>query len=120
MRLLLRILINVFGLWLAVRFVPGITLADDSFFTLLIIAVIFGLVNALIRPIVKLLTFPINLLTLGLFSFVVNALMVMLTAWLTPLTLEGNFFQSFMAALFGSIIISIVSSIASWFLPDKD
>jgi putative membrane protein len=119
MRLLLRILIIMFGLWLAARLVPSITLADDSFFMILIIAVVFGLINVFIRPIVKVLTFPITLLTLGLFLFVINALMLMLTAWLTPLTIEGGFFQSFMAALLGSIIISIVSTIANWFLPDR-
>ncbi|MFN2201395.1 MAG: phage holin family protein [Caldilineaceae bacterium] len=119
MRILLRVIINMFGLWLAARFVPGIIIADDTFFTLLLLAVIFGLVNAFIRPIVALLSFPITLLTLGLFAFVINALMLMLTAWLTPwLTLEGSFFQSFMAAFFGSLIISIVSAIAGWLLPD--
>jgi putative membrane protein len=120
MRLLLRILIVMFGLWLAARIVPGIILLDDSFFALLILAVVFALINAFVRPIVRLLTCPITLLTLGLFLFAINALMLMLTAWLTPfMTFEGDFLQSFMAALFGSIIISIVSTIANWFLPDK-
>ena len=121
MRILLRIVINMFGLWLAAYFVPRITIADDSLITLLILAVIFGLVNAFIRPIVAILSFPITLLTLGLFAFVINALMLMLTAWLTKglLTLEGSFFESFMAALFGSLIISLVSAIASWLLPDR-
>ena len=120
MRLLIRIIINMFGLWLAAYIVPRISLADDSLITLLLLAVVFGLINALIRPIVRILTFPITILTLGLFAFVVNALMLMLTAWLTPyLTLEGSFFESFVAALFGSLIISIVSTVAEWLLPDK-
>lgn len=119
MRLIIRILINIAGLWLAIQIVPGITAADDSFLMLLVTALVFGLVNAFIRPIVSILAFPITLLTLGLFTFVINALMLMLTAWVTPLTLQGNFFQSFMAALFGSVIISIVSSIANWLLPDQ-
>lgn len=119
MRLIIRILINVLGLWVAIELVPRITVQDDNFWVLLLIAVVFGLVNALIRPIVHILTFPITILTLGLFIFVVNALMLMLTAWVTPLTIEGGFGQRFLAALLGSLIISVVSMIANWFLPDK-
>lgn len=121
MRLLIRIIINMFGLWLAAYIVPRISLADDSLITLLLLAVVFGLINAFIRPIARILTFPITILTLGLFAFVVNTLMLMLTAWLTGdlLTIEGSFFESLLAALFGSLIISIVSAVAEWLLPDK-
>jgi putative membrane protein len=120
MRLIIRIIINMFGLWLAAYIVPRMSLADDSWITLLILAIVFGLINAFIRPIIRILTFPITFLTLGLFTFIVNALMLMIAGMTPWLTFEGGFFQMFMAALFGSVIISIVSTIANWFLPDKN
>jgi putative membrane protein len=87
--------------------------------TLLAVAVIFGLVNALVRPIVKLLTLPLLLLTLGLFTFVVNALMLLLTSWLSrqlelPFVVDG-----FVSALFGALIISLVGFAANAVLPDR-
>lgn len=120
MRLIIRIGINMFGLWLAAYLVPRITLGSDHLFELLLLAIIFGLINAFIRPIVSILSFPITILTLGLFAFVINAFMLMLTAWLTGdlLTIEGTFFQSLWAAILGSLVISIVSAVANWLLPD--
>ena len=73
----------------------------------------------MIRPIVKLLTLPINAITLGLFTLVINALMLILTSWLSAgLTIEGEIVTGFLTALVGSIMISIVSTVLSWFLPD--
>lgn len=118
MKLLLRIAINAVAIWLTSMLLSGFSFSGSAL-NLIIIAIIFGLVNALIRPIVKLLTLPINLLTLGLFTLVINALMLMLTAWLSSsLSLEGGVFASFFTALIASIIISIISTILSWFLPD--
>lgn len=118
MKLVLRIIINAVALWVTALVIPSITISGNII-NLLIVAIVFGLVNALIRPIVKLLTLPINVVTLGLFTLVINALMLMLTAWLTDaLTIEGGFIQSFLIALLGSVLISIVSMVLSWFLPD--
>jgi putative membrane protein len=118
MKIIVRIIINAIALWVTAQLLPGIGLSGDIV-NLLIVAVVFGLVNAFIRPIVKLLTLPINVFTLGLFSLVINALMLILTAWLTGgLTIAGGIIDGFLTALLGGIIISIVSTVLSWFLPD--
>lgn len=116
-KLLLRFAINVVAIWAATYIVPGLTLMGDVL-SWLVVALIFGLVNALIRPIVKLLTLPISIVTLGLFSLVINAFMLMLTGWLTPfLVIEGPVF-GFVPALLGSIIISLVSTVLNWLFKD--
>lgn len=118
MKLILRIIINAVAIGLTSLLLAGFTFSGNLV-NLIIVAIIFGLVNALIRPIVKLLTLPITIVTLGLFSLVINALMLMLTTWLSDsLSLEGGIFQNFFTALVGALIISIVSIILSWFLPD--
>jgi len=107
MKLILRILINAAALWVTAMFFSGITFSGDW----------KGLL--LIRPLVKLLTLPITVITLGLFTLVINALMLWLTALISPnLTVEGGLLTGFFNALIGSIIISIISMILSWFLPD--
>lgn len=118
MKLILRILINAIAIWLTSYLIPGFNLSGD-WVNLLIVAVIFGLVNALIRPIVKLLTLPINVMTLGLFTLVINTLMLMLTAWLSgSLTLEGGLVTSFFTACIAALVISVISTVLSWLLPD--
>ena len=118
MKLILRILINAGALWLTAAVYPDITFSGN-WLDLLVVAIVFGLVNALIRPLVKLLTLPITLVTLGLFTLVINALMLWVTAWISPnFTVEGGLLAGFFNALIGSIIISIISMILSWFLPD--
>jgi len=106
--LLLRLVINAIALGVAAALVPGIQFVGEgqvSILSLLLVALIFGLVNAIIKPVLALLTCPFYILTLGLFTFVVNALMLMLTSWLA-----GPRFQvaGFWSALLGSIIISLV------------
>lgn len=111
--LVIRILVNAVALWVAARLVGGIELAGE-FWPVLLVAAVFGLVNALIKPVVMLLTLPVVVLTLGLFTIVVNALMLMLTAALVDaLAVEG-----FMAALLGSLLISVVSFVLSIVLPE--
>ncbi len=118
MRLLIRILVNIAAIWVAAYFVPGLQLSG-GLVNLLVIAVIFGLVNALVRPVVKLLTLPLNVLTLGLFTFVVNALMLLLTSWLSSsMVIAGGPLGKFVTALIAGIVISIVSTVINWFLPD--
>lgn len=114
MRLLIRWVINAIAIWVAIELVPGIE-HTGSGASLLLIALVFGLVNALIRPLLTLLTCPLIIVTLGLFVLVVNALMLGLTAWLVPsLTVEG-----FWPAFWGAIIISVVSSLISMLIKDE-
>jgi putative membrane protein len=112
-RLIFRLFINALALWLASALIPGVEL-DGQFGSVLFVALIFGLVNALVRPLALLLTFPVILLTLGLFTFVINALMLWLTASLVgALTVE-----SFGSALLGSLIITVVSLLLSIFFTE--
>jgi len=92
---------------------------EGDIINLLIVGTIFGLVNALIRPIIKLLTLPISILTLGLFTLVINAGMLLITVWLSgSLSLEGSIFQNMVTLFIAALIISIVSTVLSWILPD--
>lgn len=119
MRFLLRLLINAAALWVAVKIVPGITYTGD-WLPFLGVALIFGIVNAFIRPIVKLFTLPVILLTLGLFALVVNGLMLWLTSWLsTGLGLQFHV-EGCLAACIGALVVSIVSALLSMMLPDGD
>lgn len=113
--LIIRLFVNAVALWVAARLVGGIELVGE-FWPILLVAAVFGIVNALIRPVMLLLSLPLLVLTLGLFTLVVNALMLMLTAALVDaLAVEG-----FLAALLGSILISIVSFVFSVFLPEPE
>jgi putative membrane protein len=92
---------------------PGI--AISSFGTALVAALIMGLVNFFIRPVVSLLTLPLNLLTLGLFSFIINAIMFALVAWLVP----GFEVSNFMNALLGSILMALMTSVLGTIMPGR-
>ena len=116
---LIRLFVNAVALGVAAVIVPGIGFAGSesgAIINVLIVALIFGLVNAIIKPVLALVTCPFYILTLGLFTFVVNALMLMLTSWLVGprFVVEG-----FWSAFFGSIIISIVSTVLSAMLKDN-
>ncbi len=104
---MIKILIHILGiagaLLLIAEFVPGITIA--SFYTALVVALCWGVISLTVRPVLGLLTLPINLLTFGLFSFVLNALLFWLLAWLVP----GFSVAGFIPALGGSVILLIVS-----------
>lgn len=108
-----RLAINAVALWAASELVSGISLSG-GLLEVLIVAFIFGLVNALIKPILNLVTLPIRILTLGLFTLVINALMLLLTATLSNfLTVSG-----FWPAVIGSIVVSLVSLVLSMFVDD--
>jgi putative membrane protein len=107
---LLRTLISALGLWIAAALVPGMTFRGPG--ALLLAAVLLGVVNALVRPLAILLTLPITLVTLGLFLLVVNAAMLALVAAL----LDGFELAGFWSALFGSLIVSVTASVASWWI----
>ncbi|HTD30264.1 MAG TPA: phage holin family protein [Steroidobacteraceae bacterium] len=113
MGFLLRAVITAAGLWLATQWVPGVHV--DTVPMLLLAAVLLGVVNAIVRPIAFILTLPVTILSLGLFLFVLNALMVWLVAWMVP----GFHVRGFKAALLTAIIVWIVGWIGSWFIGKK-
>ena len=140
MALILRLIVNAVALWVATLIVPGISLyepavdagaasgaADNevsvpTIAALLIVSVVFTLVNAVIKPIVQLLSLPLTILTLGLFLLVVNALMLMLTGWITttfqPFGAE-YVVSGFWAAFFGAIVIGLVNWVLGMLVPSR-
>ena len=111
--ILLRTLITMLGLYFASLLVPGVQIAGTGSFILA--AVLLGLVNAFVRPIAFVLTLPITIITLGLFLLVLNAAMFGLVAAM----LDNFVVAGFWSALFGALIVSITSTIASWYIgPD--
>ncbi len=115
--LIIRLIINAVALYIATQVVPGLTF-DGHWTTLALVAFIFGIVNALVRPLLELLTCPLILLTLGLFTFVVNALMLMLTSWLADQFNLGFHVNGFVAAFIGALVISLVSFVLNLVLSE--
>ncbi|WP_136517515.1 MULTISPECIES: phage holin family protein [Cellulomonas] len=118
MGFVVRVLINGVAIWLATLLLPGLeVLGGDStggrIGVILLVALLFGVVNAVVKPIVKLISLPLYILTLGLFTLVVNALMLMLTAWITEQTDWGLRIDNFGTAVVGALIISVVSFVLS-------
>ncbi|WP_024801995.1 phage holin family protein [Nocardia sp. BMG51109] len=127
MALLLRLIINAVAIWLAAAWVTDIDLVSPAdqgtgakIVVVLAVAIVFGLVNALVKPIVKLLSLPLVIVTLGLFLLVINALMLWLTAKITETTDYGLRVHGFWGAVFGAIIITLVNWILGILVPDKD
>jgi len=112
MKLVLRLLINAFFLLLASYIISGVEL--NSFYAALITAVVLGLMNALIRPVIILLTLPINILTLGLFTLVINGLLVMFVASFV----KGFQVDGFLPAVFLSIFLWLGSLLTNSLLKD--
>ncbi len=110
-----RLLVNALALSAAAWWVPGIGMSD-SFLDVLWIALVFGLVNAVLKPILMLLSLPVLFLTLGLFTFVINAGLLMLTARLV----DGFAVDGWGAALVGSIAVSVVSLVLGVLVGDGD
>ena len=107
-RFLIQTVVVALAFWVAAKLIPGVWIGGPG--TLVLAAVLWGLVNAIVRPIMVVLTVPLTIVTLGLFLFVVNATMFALVAWfLDRFTVSG-----FWAALFGAITVSIVSAMISW------
>lgn len=113
MRFLLRLVLNAVAIAVAAWFVPGVHVTGLP--PALIAGVLLGLVNALVRPLLLILTFPFTLLTLGLFIFVVNAICFGLTAALVP----GFALDGVLAAFFGALVVTLVSWVLSALLPDQ-
>ena len=114
----LRWAINGVALYVAVRFVPGIDLQGE-WTSIIWLALIIGLLNALVRPILKLLAFPLILLTLGLFTIVINTIVLMLTSSIGQAFNLGLTVDGFWPALLGSVVISLVSIVLSLILRDE-
>ena len=114
MLFLLRLLINAAALWAAIQLVDGIE-HRGSWWSLLFVALVFGLLNASIKPLLKLLSLPIIILTLGLFLFVINALMLLMTGWVSGLLDLGFYVDGFWDAFLGGLIVTVVSLVLSIF-----
>ena len=109
---ILRLLISAAALWVAIQLVDGIHYAGSSW-SLLFVALVFGALNAGVRPLLTLLSIPFIVVTLGLFIFVINALMLMLTSWVSGLLNLGFHVDGFWAAFLGGLIVSVVSLLLS-------
>ncbi|MDX2527796.1 phage holin family protein [Streptomyces europaeiscabiei] len=124
MNFLVKTIANAGALAVAVWLIDKITLTGDStgkeVGTLLLVALVFGLVNAVVKPLVQLLTLPLFILTLGLFTLIVNALMLLLTSWLADVLDLSFHVEGFWTAVLGGLIISIISWALSLVLPDGD
>lgn len=115
----LRLLINAIALFVATQIgIPGLRF-DGDWKTLVVVALIFGLVNALIRPLLSVLTCPLIILTLGLFTFVINAAMLALTGWIAEQLKLGFVVEGFWAAFLGALVVSIVSWALALLVGDK-
>jgi putative membrane protein len=119
----LQTVINAVALWVAAWAIPGITFGGGStgqvVWTVVIVALIFGIVNFFIKPILKLISLPLIILTLGLFVFIVNALMLELTSWLAgKFDLSFHVENFFWDAVFGALIITFVSMLLSFIKTD--
>lgn len=117
MRFILRLLINAAALWVATKIVPGVTHSGDGL-TLLAVALVFGLLNALVRPVLAFLSCPLLILTLGLFTFVINAIILMLTSALSSSLGIGFHVDGFWSAFLGALVVSLVSILLSVFVRD--
>lgn len=121
MRLLTRVVVNAVALAAAIWLLQGITLTGDTdgqrLATLLVVAVVSGAVNAVVRPVVTILAIPFILLTLGLMLLVINALMLLLTSWLSARIGLGFDVDGFWTAVGGSIVISVVTWLMEIVLP---
>ena len=116
---LTRLLVNAAALWVATRLVPGVSYSG-GWLSFLAVSVVFGVVNAFIRPVAKFLTFPLIIVTLGIFALVVNGLMLWLTSWLsTGLGFQFHV-EGCLAAILGALVVSVVSALLSTILPDGD
>ncbi len=117
MRFVIRLLINAAALWAASAIVPGIS-HDGGWVNLLLVALVFGVLNAIIRPILALLSCPLQILTLGLFTLVLNAGMLLLTGAVSQRLGLGFTVDGFWPAFLGSLVISVVSILLSAFVRD--
>lgn len=110
MSLLLRWIINAVALLAITQVLPGFIV--ENFYFALIVSLVLGLINAIIRPVLLLITLPINIVTLGLFTFVINALLI----WFVSTFIEGFDIENFWIALAAAIILWAVSVMTNWLI----
>jgi putative membrane protein len=125
MGFLIKIAINAVALWVAAWLLPGLSFGagkfGSKFATVILVALVFGLVNTVVKPIAKFLSFPFIILTLGLFTFVVNAFMLQITEWICDwLNLDFTIDDFFWDAILGAVVITFVSWVLNIVLPDDD
>ena len=135
MKVIVKILVVAVALWVATKLIPGITVdvtktsqrliesasnSVNEILILIVVALIFGIINAVIKPIVKTVGCAFYILTLGLIALVVNALLLLLTSWIAEQLGLAFHVSGFMAAFWGAIIISVVSWLLGLFIPDND
>jgi putative membrane protein len=124
MRLILRLLANAAALAVATWLLSGISLTaptlEGKLVTFLIVGAVFGILNAIIKPIFQIVTIPLVILSLGLFLIVINACMLLLTSWLAGIFDLGWNVDGFWTAVLGSIIVSIVSFVLNVFIPERE
>ncbi len=113
--LLIRLLVNAAALWAATRLVPGISFTGE-WWLLLVVALVFGVLNVAVKPILWVLTLPFLLVTLGLFTFILNAFMLWLTGVVSDALGLGFHVDGFGAAFLGALVVTIVSFLLSFFL----
>jgi putative membrane protein len=119
MPFLIRLLVNAAALWVATRFVTGVTYTG-ALLPLIGVALIFGVVNAIIRPILKLFTFPLLIITFGLFTLVLNGMMLWLTSRIAGRMGLGFHVDGFGAAFMGALVVSIVSTVLGLLVREPD
>jgi putative membrane protein len=122
-RFLIWVLVNALALAAATYLLDGITLtgatAEDRVLTLVLVAMVFGVVNAVVRPVVKLLALPFIILTLGLLVFVINGLMLLLTSWLSTQIGLGFHVDGFWTAVLGGLVVMVASWVLEVLLPER-
>lgn len=122
--LLIKIVVNALAIWVATAVIDGIDVGGsgtDKAVTLLIVGALFGLVNALIKPVVKLFALPLLVLSLGLFSFVINALMLEIVALVSgSFGINFTIDHFFWTAILAAIVVTFVSMVLNLVLPDSD
>jgi putative membrane protein len=118
MSFLIRLVINAIALWLATRLVSGLSF-DGNLLFLLVVALIFGVVNAIVKPILIFLTFPFLIITLGLFLLVLNGVMLWLTGAISDAADLGFHVSGFGAAFLGGLVVSVVSFVLSLMVGDS-
>jgi len=109
---IVRLLVNALALWVATRLVDGVTFSGD-WMSMLGVALVFGVVNAFVRPIATVLTFPLIIVTFGIFLMILNGLMLILTSRLSDALGFGFHVSGFGAAFWGALVVSIVSTVLS-------
>jgi len=123
MRFLVRLIVSSVAIWLTSLLLDGVSLTEaegwDQVLVVGAVGLVFTLVNLVVKPVAHVLALPLTILTLGLFALVVNALLLLLTSWLTRFTDWGLYVDGFWWALLAALVISIVSGILNALLPGK-